>query len=604
MRENESDSGDGWRGSHDYISPWAAPDPGGTDQAPADGPDLPPESGRPDTIAFGGLTDEAGGPGQGSYVQRGYGDPWYGSDRDESRYGSYADPGGHYGSGSGGYGPGRSEGGRFGSSGSEGGGYGSGGSGGGSGGGYGSGDSGGGFGSSGSEGGGYGSGGSGGGSGGGFGSGGSGGGFGSEGWDPGPRRGRRRGHLLVYLTVAALAAGIGAGLTVAFAGSGSSPTAGVSSSDIPSPHNDQAGSGSGSALNQATVVRKVKPGLVDITSTLTYTSETAEGTGMILSPSGLVLTNNHVIDGATEVKVALADNTSQNYTARVVGYDSTDDVALLQLTGASGLATVSFGNSSQVRVGIPVLALGDAEGKGGVTPALGKISALNRSIQASDEGSNTIEDLNHMLETNAQIQQGDSGGALANNAGQVIGMVTAANTGVDGQTGGTTGFAIPIDTALRIAGEIASKKSSSTVYIGLPGFLGVEVAQSNSQDPQQQAADERQADGGQGGGRQGGPRGGLACVTGGQEPSVPGRIAPATSGALILGVVCGSAAQTQGLKAGDVIISVNGQAVTTPGSLTAITARYHPRDVVSVAYQAINGSRHKIRIVLGAGPAR
>ena len=553
MRENESDSGDGWQGSRDYISPWAAPDPGGTDQAPADGPDLPPESGRPDTIAFGGLTDEAGGPGQGSYVQRGYGDPWYGSDRDEPGYGSYADPGGYYGSASGGAGPGRSEGG-------------------------------------------------------GSGSGGSGGGFGSDGWDPGPRRGRRRRHRLVYLTVAALAAGIGAGLTVAFAGSGSSPTTSVSSSDIPSPHDSQAGSGSGSALNQATVVRKVKPGLVDITSTLTYASETAEGTGMILSSSGLVLTNNHVIDGATEVKVALADNTSQIYTARVVGYDSTDDVALLQLTGASGLATVSFGNSSQVRVGIPVLALGDAEGKGGVTPARGEISALNRSIQASDEGSNTIEDLNHMLETNAQIQQGDSGGALANNAGQVIGMVTAANTGVDGQSGGTTGFAIPIDTALRIAGQIASKKSSSTVYIGVPGFLGVEVAQSKSPDPQQQAADQRQAnDGqggsGQGGGRQGGPRG-LACVTGGQQPGVPGRIAPATSGALILGVVCGSAAQTQGLKVGDVIISVNGQAVTTPGSLTGITARYHPRDVVSVAYQAINGSRHNVRIMLGDGPAR
>ena len=580
MRENESDSGDGWQGSRDYISPWAAPDPGGTDQAPADGPDLPPESGRPDTIAFGGLTDEAGGSGQGSYVQRGYGDPWYGSDRDEPGYGSYAGPGGQYGSVSSGYGPGRSEGDAFGSSGSEGG--------------FGSGGSGGGFGS--------------GGSGGGFGSGGSGGGFGSDGWDPGPRRGRRRGHWLVYLTVAALAAGIGAGLTVAFAGSGSSSTASVSSSDIPSPHDSQAGSGSGSALNQATVVRKVKPGLVDITSTLTYASETAEGTGMILSPSGLVLTNNHVIDGATEVKVALADNTSQIYTARVVGYDSTDDVALLQLTGASGLATVSFGNSSQVRVGIPVLALGDAEGKGTVTPALGEISALNRSIQASDEGSNTIEDLNHMLETNAQIQQGDSGGALANNAGQVIGMVTAANTGVDGQSGGTTGFAIPIDTALRIAGQIASKKSSSRVYIGLPGFLGVEVAQSKSPDPQQQAADQRQADDGQGGsgpggGRQGGPRG-LACVTGGQEPGVPGRIAPATSGALILGVVCGSAAQTLGLKAGDVIISVNGQAVTTPGSLTGITARYHPRDVVSVSYQAINGSRHNVRILLGDGPAR
>ena len=591
MRENESDSGDGWRGPDDYISPWAARDPGGTDQAPADGPDLSPESSRPDTIAFGKLTNEAGGPGQGSYVQRGYGDPWYGGDRDEPGYGSYAGPGGQHGSGSGGYGSG-------GSYGSEGGGYGSGGSGGG---GFGSGGSGGGFGS--------------GGSGGGFGSGGSGGGgFGSGGWDQGPtpRRGRRRGHLLVYLTVAAVAAVIGAGLTVAFAGSGSSPTAGVSSSGVPSPHNNQARSGPG--LNQGTVERKVKPGLVDITSTLTYASETAEGTGMILSPSGLVLTNNHVIDGSTEVKVTLADNASQSYTARVVGYDSTDDVALLQLTGATGLATVSFGNSSQVRVGIPVLALGNAEGKGGATPAPGAISALNRSIQASDVGSNTTEDLNHMLATNAQIQQGDSGGALANNAGQVIGMVTAANTAAGGQPGGTTGFAIPINMALNIAGQIVRKQSSSTVYIGLPGFLGVEVAQSNSPNPQQQAADERQADGGQGGsgqggggqggGGQGGSRGGLACVTGGQEPGEPGRIAPARSGALILGVVCGSGAQTQGLKPGDVIISVNGQAVTTPGSLTAITARYHPGDVVSVAYQAINGSRHRVRILLGDGPAR
>ena len=343
-----------------------------------------------------------------------------------------------------------------------------------------------------------------------------GGGYGSGGgWDPGPpRRGRRRGHLLVYLTVAALAAGIGAGLTVAFGGQGASPSAGVSAGAIPSLHDNQTGSGPG--LNEAAVERKVKPGLVDITSTLKYASETAEGTGMIFSSSGLVLTNNHVIDGATEVKVSLADNASQSYTAQVVGDDRIDDVAVLKLTGASGLATVSFGNSSQVRVGIPVLALGDAEGRGGVTPAPGDISALDRSIQASDAGSGTTEDLNHMLQTDAQIQQGDSGGALADNAGQVIGMVTAANTAAGGQPGGTMGFAIPINTALAIAQRIASKQASSTVYIGLPGFLGVEVSQSNSPDPRQQAAAaERQSGASQGGGR----RGGLACVTGGQEPA-------------------------------------------------------------------------------------
>jgi len=323
-----------------------------------------------------------------------------------------------------------------------------------------------------------------------------------------------------------------------------------------------------------------------------------------LSSSGLVLTNNHVIDGATEVKVSLADNARQVYTARVVGYDSTDDVALLQLSGAPRLATVSFGDSAQVRVGTPVLALGDAGGKGGVTPAAGRISGLNRSIQASDEGSGTTENLNHMLQTTAQIQQGDSGGALADNAGQVIGMVTAANTGSDGQPGGPMGFAIPIDAALNIAHQIASNQPSSTVYIGLPGFLGVEVAQSDSANPRQQAADERRSAGNRGGDSQGAPPGRLACVADGQQPGMPARIAPAGSGALILGILCGTAAQSRGLAAGDVILSVNGQAVTTPGSLTAITARYHPGDVVSVGWEDTRGSRHTARILLGQGPAR
>jgi S1-C subfamily serine protease len=430
--------------------------------------------------------------------------------------------------------------------------------------------------------------------------------YGGAGWDPGPppRRARRGGHLLVYLTVGALAAGVGAGLTAALDGQGSSPPAAVAASTIPSPHDNAAGSGSASGLDPAAVERKVRPGLVDITSTLKYASETAEGTGMILSTSGLVLTNNHVINGATEVKVSLADNAHQTYTARIIGYDSTDDVALLKLTGASGLTAVSFGNSAQVRVGTPVLALGDAEGRGGVTPAAGSISGLNRSIQASDEGSGTTEDLNHLLQTDAPIQQGDSGGALANNAGQVIGMVTAANTSSDGQPGGTMGFAIPINTALAIAHQIASGQPTSTVYIGLPGFLGVEVAQSNSANPRQQAADERHSGGNQGGDNRGGPSGGLACVKEGQEPGVPARIAPAGSGVLILGILCGTAAQSRSLAAGDVIISVNGQVVTTPGSLTAITARYHPGDVVFVGWQDTHGSRHTTRIVLGAGPAR
>jgi S1-C subfamily serine protease len=431
----------------------------------------------------------------------------------------------------------------------------------------------------------------------------------APGWTmPEPPSGRRSplgGRLLVYLAVAALAAGVGAGATVAFGGHSPAPAAGVSSSDVPGPHDNASGSGASAApLNVQAVRKKVDPGLVDIMSTLKFTGETAEGTGMIISASGLVLTNNHVIDGATIVRANLATSSSPSFTAVVLGYDAADDVALLQLQGASGLTPVTFGNSAQVRLGTPVLALGNAEGHGGAKPAQGIINALDRSIQASDEGSNSTENLKHMLQTNAKIEQGDSGGALANNAGQVIGMITAANTATPGTSsssgsGGQLGFAIPINSALAIARQIASRQPSATVHIGLPGFLGVEVAQSDSSNPRQQQADEAQT------GRNGRTGAAInACSTGGQRAGVPVRVAPIAAGALIVGVVCDSAAQSAGMVPGDVITSVNRQPVTTPGSLTAITGKYHPGDVVSVLWVSRDGIEHTTRMRLGEGPAR
>jgi S1-C subfamily serine protease len=431
----------------------------------------------------------------------------------------------------------------------------------------------------------------------------------APGWTmPEPPPGRRSplgGRLLVYLAVAALAAGVGAGATVAFGGHSPAPAAGVSSSDVPGPHNNASGSGASAApLNPKAVRKKVDPGLVDIMSTLKFNSETAEGTGMIISTSGLVLTNNHVIDGATSVRANLATSSDQSFTVRVLGYDTADDVALLQLQGASRLTPVTFGNSSQVRLGTPVLALGNAEGHGGAKPAPGIINALDRSIQASDEGSNSTENLKHMLQTNAKIEQGDSGGALANNAGQVIGMITAANTATPGTSsssgsGGSLGFAIPINSALAIARQIASGHPSATVHIGLPGFLGVQVAQSDSSDPKQQAADEAQA------GRNGRTGAGInSCSTGGQRASVPVHVAPIAAGALIVGVVCDSAAQSAGMVPGDVITSVNGQPVTTPGSLSTITGKYHPGVVVSVLWVSRDGIERTTKMRLGEGPAR
>ena len=430
-----------------------------------------------------------------------------------------------------------------------------------------------------------------------------GGGGGASGWPPpDPPRGRSGwgGRLLVYVAVAAIAASIGAGAAVAFGEHQAAPAAGVSSGDVPGPRNNASGRGASSAsLNPEAVRKKVRPGLVDIRSNLTFSGEMAEGTGMIISASGLVLTNNHVIDGATVVRATPATS-GPNYSARVLGYDATHDVALLQLEGASGLTPVSFGNSSQVRLGTPVLALGNAEGRGGAALSPGIINALDRSIQASDEGSNTTENLNHMLQTNAHIEQGDSGGALANNAGQVIGMITAANTAASGQSssGGSLGFAIPINSALAIARQIAAGQASATVHIGLPGFLGVQVATSDSSDPKQQAADQART------GRNGQPPGIGSCSTSSQQSGVPAPIAPIAAGALIVGVLCNSVAQAAGMMPGDVITSVDRQPVTTPGSLTAITGQSHPGDVVSAQWVSQDGIEHTRKMRLDQGPAR
>jgi S1-C subfamily serine protease len=545
MRENEGDGDGGWSQPHEYVRPWAPRDEGdeGDDAGigwPEGNATPPPENGQ-DTIAFGTPSTSSGPDGQGSYEQPGYGSQpggqaWYGS---QDGYGQ-----GGYGQGDSGDPAGHQDGG----------------------------------------------------------------GYGAPGWarsDLPPGRPGRGGRFLVYIAIAGLAAGIGAGVTIALNHHGTAPSAAISSNNVPGPHNNASGSGFSSApLNRVAVAKRVDPGLVDIISTLKYNSETAEGTGMIISSSGLVLTNNHVIDGATAVRATLADpghDSSQSYSAQVVGYDATDDVALLQLQGASGLHTVTFGNSSQVSLGTQVLALGNAEGQGGVKAAAGIINALNRSIQASDEGSNSTEDLNHMLQTNAPIKQGDSGGALANNAGQVIGMITAANTSPssqNGSSGGTLGFAIPINSALTIARQIASGQQSATVYIGLPGFLGVEVAMSSSPDPQQQAADEAQ-----GGGRAA-SGGGPACQTTNQPVGIPAHIAPIAAGALILGVLCDTAATSAGMVPGDVITSIAGQPITTPNSLTGITAKYHPNDIVSVIWVSLNGVEHTTRMMLGPGPAR
>jgi len=421
---------------------------------------------------------------------------------------------------------------------------------------------------------------------------------------PPPRRHNTAGRLLIYVLVAAVAAGVGASATAVFNHKPTASSTGVSAHDVQGQHNDAPGTVKAD-LNQAAVERKVEPGLVDITATLKYQSETAEGTGMVISASGLVLTNNHVIDDSTSVYASLAGS-GKSYRAKVIGYDAIDDVAVLQLIGASGLQTVSFANSSQVDIGTPVLALGNAQGKGGVTPAVGVINALNRSINASDSGSGTTEKLHGMQQTSAQIQQGDSGGALADNAGQVIGMITAANTSA-AQPGGTIGFAIPINTALSIERQIAAGDSTSKIYIGAPGFLGVIVPTSSSTIPRQQALDEQaylRRSGG-GGYTPLPPGNGIsACIQNDTQVSVPAMLAPASAGVLIIDVICGTAVADLGVQGGDVITAVDGQAMTVPDTLGAYLAKFHPGTPVTISWTGTNGGEHTSAVTLGSGPVR
>ena len=341
------------------------------------------------------------------------------------------------------------------------------------------------------------------------------------------------------------------------------------------------------AMNDEAVYNEVEPGIVDVTSNLRYLQETAEGTGFVIdAAAGLVLTNNHVIDGATSVTVTPVTS-GKSYPARVLGYDRTDDVALLQLPGATGLKAVTTRRLRARAVGTPVLAIGNEAGQGGSpTVAPGVISSLDRTIVASDQSSGLTETLHGMMQTNADIRPGDSGGPLADAAGRVIGIDTAA--------GGNTvysGYAIPINQALPIARRIAAGQPGARIQIGLPAFLGVLLPDSASADPRRQASQELRQTGAV-------SSSGSGC-TSGDTTAVPGSIAPASSGALVDGVLCGTAAATAGMFAGDVITSIGGRAVTSPGSLTAIVSRYRPGSKAPLAWVSPGGSLHTAAVTLG-----
>jgi S1-C subfamily serine protease len=329
------------------------------------------------------------------------------------------------------------------------------------------------------------------------------------------------------------------------------------------------GTSSSAVLTTAQITAQTDPGLVDVASTLGYEQAESFGTGLVLTSSGEVLTNNHVIEGATSITVTDIGN-GQSYKAKIVGYNQTKDIAVLQLQGASGLKTVRLGDSSTAGVGQRVTAIGNAGGKGG-TPSVvtGDITALNASITASDEGSGTTEQLSGLINDNAPIQAGDSGGPLVNSSGDVIGIDTAASTSTgfqfqSQQTSQTQAFAIPINEALSIASQIERADASSTVHIGTTGFIGVEVMSASSAE-----------------------RNGIANG----------------AGAAVEGVLQGTPAASAGLSAGDVITSIDGQSVSSPSALQAAMERHHPGDRVTIGYTDQFGQSQSATITLANGPA-
>jgi S1-C subfamily serine protease len=343
-----------------------------------------------------------------------------------------------------------------------------------------------------------------------------------------------------------------------------------------------AASGTGGPANTGAIAAKVDPALVDINVGYSYQGGAGAGTGIVVSPGGEVITNNHVIDGATSITATDVGN-GRTYTATVVGYDPTHDVAVLQLQGAAGLATARLGDSSTLAVGNPVVGVGNAGGAGGAPAAAGgSITALNQSITAGDALAGRSEQLSGLVQTNADIQAGDSGGPLIDSKGRVIGMDTAGSPGFGigfgFQSSSGQAFAIPINQAAKTAAQIVAGHGSATVHVGPSAFLGVQLASPGLQG-----------------------LGGLGAALGGLSGLIPGGSSPST-GVDVGGVVSGEPAAKAGLGAGDVITSLDGQPVGSAAGLARLLLGHHPGDKISLGWTDTAGRAQSASIQLASGP--
>ncbi|WP_282945616.1 S1C family serine protease [Cellulomonas endometrii] len=402
-----------------------------------------------------------------------------------------------------------------------------------------------------------------------------------------PRRVRRRRTAVALVASGTVAAGLvlggsavalgwpddtsgGTGLTVApRTGSGdgrgtTDPGATTPGSTAPgsaAPSTGLPGTGSSATgtatLDTTTATPAQQAGVVLISTVLGYQSAEAAGTGVVLTSDGLVVTNNHVVQGATQITVTVGA-TGESFTATVVGTDAAADVAVLQLDGAAGLTTAPLDDDDAVALGDAVTAVGNAEGGGILIAADGSITGLEESITTQSEGASAGESLTGLVEVDADVVPGDSGGPLLDDEGEVIGITTAASSG----SADITGYAIPIGDVLDVVTQIVAGQDTDAITLGYPAFLGVQIA--------------------------------TAATT-------PG--AGAAAGATIAGVIEGTPAAQAGLAAGDTVTAVDGTPVADGDALSAALAGYAPGDRVTLTWTAADGGTRSATVTLVAGPA-
>jgi putative serine protease PepD len=310
-------------------------------------------------------------------------------------------------------------------------------------------------------------------------------------------------------------------------------------------------------------VKSVLPAVVNIHSTQlsanpfggSQTSK-AEGSGVILSKDGVILTNNHVIAGATKVSVSFTDGTHKQLDGTVIGTDPQHDIALVKVA-ATDLTPITLGHSSKLQLGDTVAALGFPLDLGGPTVTEGIVSGLGRDITVSD-GASGGESLKNLIQTDAAINPGNSGGALVDSNGNLVGIDTAAASAASAEN---TGFAIPIDDIVPIVQKIVKQKPAPQAWIG------VQVESVTTQVAQQVG------------------------------------LPASTRGALIAAVVPGGPAASSSLRSGDVIQSVDGHAIGSADDLTSALADNAPGDKVTLGILTPSGNRDSIQVTLGPRPA-